>query len=86
MNIVYRDTRYEYVVYLSPFLTQTFQQLNQTQLRMAIGFIGTEGNVCPNAGCSVEGLGVEFPHVGLVSIRDIVFFFRISHQENEYSS
>ncbi len=53
---------------------------------MAIRFIGTEGNVCPNAWRSIHSLGIEFPHVGLVGIEDSVFFFRISHQENEYSS
>ena len=77
MNIAYRDTRYKYVVYLSPFLTQTLQQLNQAQLRVTIGFIGTEGNVCPDAGCSIEGLGVELPHVGLVCVWDIVFLAEV---------
>jgi len=44
---------------------------------MTVGFIGTEGDMCPDAGCSIHSLGIEFPHVGLVCIRDIVFLAEV---------
>ena len=31
--------------------------------------------MCPDAGCSIEGLGVEFPHIWLVGIGDSEKYF-----------
>ncbi len=61
----------------SPHLTQRLQQINHTQLRMAVRFIGTEGDVSPDTGSSIECLGVEFPHVRLVGVGNGVFLTEV---------
>ena len=33
--------------------------------------------MCPDAGCSIEGLGVELPHVGLVGVGNGVFLAEV---------
>ncbi len=44
---------------------------------MAVGFVGAEGDVGPDAWGAIEGLGVEFPHVGLVGGRYGVFVAKV---------
>ena len=47
---------------------------------MAVGFVGAEGDVGPDARGAIEGLGVEFPHVGLIGVGDGVFLTKVFEQ------